>query len=228
MKNMILKFTAGLFLSAQVATAQIAVNVTEQVQTMSLGDRTGYSVTLTGMTEKEAIKAMRSWAGDQQKKPEIKETGKHELMINQFSGAGFSEAPANLYLLFSEGDAGLTVTGFFEKGGVFVSSATDAATVPQCKQVMTKYAWRIEKIKIETELAGAQKELEKRNDEQAALEKKQKQLNEDIADCEETIKNAKAGLEQNATEQKNKREEIGKQDAKVKEVENKLKDYDGK
>lgn len=228
MKNIIRIATVGLCMTYQMVSAQISVNVTEQVQTMSLGDRTGYSVTLTGMNEKEAIKAMRSWADDQQKKPEIKETGKHELMISNFSGAGFSETPANLYLLFSEGDAGLTVTGFFEKGGVFVSTATDAATVPQCKQVMTKYAWRIEKIKIEAELAAAQKELEKRNDEQASLEKKQKQLNEDIADCEETIKNAKAGLEQNATEQKNKREEIGKQDTKVQEIQKRLKDYDGK
>ena len=227
MKKIYTLTVMAILFTLSSAMAQISVTVTEQVQTMSLGDRTGYSITLSGTTEKDAMKALRTWAGDQQKKPEIKESGKHELMISSFTGAGFSETPTNVYFYFLESKEGLKVTGFFEKDGLFISSSTDAASVEQCKKVMTKFAWRIEKIKIEEELAAAKKNLEKRNDEQADLEKKQKQLNDDIADCEETIKNAKAGLEQNATDQKNKKEEIGKQDAKVKEVEGKLKVYEG-
>lgn len=208
------------------AFAQMSVKVEERVHAMSLGERTGYTIVLNGMSEKDVAKAFRSWAEDLQKKADVDESGKHELRISGFTGGHFSEQPVNVYVLFEEGKEDIRMTGFFEWNGTFISSATAPEKTEHCKQLMTRFAYRIEKIKIEEQLAAAGKDLEKRQSEQQSLEKKQKQLNDQITECEQTITKAKSDLEVNATDQKNKKEEIGKQEATVKEIEKKLKEYE--
>lgn len=225
MINKISVFLTLTFATLTVLFGQKSVDVTENVKTMSLGDRTGYTITLNGMSEKDAMKTLRTWASDQQKKPDIDETGKHELKINGFSGGDFSAAPANIYFLMEETKESLIVTGYFESGGVFISSTTNAAQVETCRKMMTRFAYRVEKTKIETELSAAKKALEDSNEEQQSLEKKQNQLNGQISDCEETIKKAKSELEQNSTDQKNNKEEIGKQQTTVSEIEKQLAPY---
>jgi len=214
------------WISMHTAFAQMSVKVEERVHAMSLGERTGYTIVLNGMSEKDVAKAFRSWAEDLQKKADVDESGKHELRISGFTGGHFSEQPVNVYVLFEEGKQDIRMTGFFEWNGTFISSATAPEKTEHCKQLMTRFAYRIEKIKIEEQLAAAGKDLEKRQSEQQSLEKKQKQLNDQITECEETISKAKSDLEVNATDQKNKKEEIGKQEATVKEIEKKLKEYE--
>jgi chromosome segregation ATPase len=85
----------------------------------------------------------------------------------------------------------------------------------------------MEKLGVEEQLAVAQKELNKRSDEQASLEKKNKQLNEQIKEWEESIAKAKADLEQNGKDQESKKSEIAKQKTVNEEIEKKLKEYEG-
>ncbi|MEI2672974.1 MAG: hypothetical protein V9F05_02935 [Chitinophagaceae bacterium] len=87
------------------------------------------------------------------------------------------------------------------------------------------YGWK--NLGVEEQLAAAQKELNKRNDEQASLEKKNKQLNEQIKEWEESIAKAKSDLEQNGKDQESKKSEIAKQKTVNEEIEKKLKEYEG-
>lgn len=215
-----------LMLCSTALKAQISVEVSEAVSPMSLGERTGYAVTIPRNTEKNAAKAFRAWVTEKQKKAEIKETGKHELMVNTFSYAPFGTAPINVYFQFNEGKDGVIVVGFFEVNGAFVSTTTNPDAVATCKQFMTHFAYRMEKIAINEQLEAEKKALDKRNDEQASLEKQEKSLNDKIADCEETISKAKEDLKTNAGEQETKKEEIKSQSGKVADVEKALKVYD--
>lgn len=92
---------------------------------------------------------------------------------------------------------------------------------------MRRFGLRMEKLGVEEQLAVAQKELNKRSDEQASLEKKNKQLNEQIKEWEESIAKAKSDLEQNGKDQESKKSEIAKQKTVNEEIEKKLKEYEG-
>lgn len=217
---------ACFLLIVSALQAQIAVEVSESVSTMSLGDRTGYAVTIPRSSEKNAAKAFRSWIIEKQKKADINESAKHELRVTNFAYGPLGSAPVNVYVQFNEGKDGVIVVGFFEVNGTFVSSATNPDAVAGCKDFMTHFAYRMEKLAIAEKLEAEKKALEKRNDEQADLEKQQKALNDKIADCEETIAKAKEDLKTNAGDQETKKQEIKEQSQKVSEVEDALKVYD--
>lgn len=206
--------------------AQKEIAVSEGTATMSLGERTGFTITLDKVSEKETIKALKSWLGEMQKKPNIDETAKHELKLTSFDNASLSPDPVNIYFLFTEYSDYIKVTGFFEMNLVFVSTSTLPDKVEASKNFMRKFGLRIEKMAVEEELVAAQKELDKRNDEQASLEKKNKQLNDQIKECEETIQKAKKDLEDNAKSQDDKKAEIAKQKATNEAIEKKLKEYE--
>ncbi|MBK7441888.1 MAG: hypothetical protein IPI65_10225 [Bacteroidetes bacterium] len=206
--------------------AQKEVMVSEGNATMSLGERTGFTITLDKVSEKETIKALKTWVGEMQKKADIEESAKHELKVTSFVNAQLSPDPINIYFLFTEYSDYIKVTGFFEMNLTFVSTSTLPDKVEPCKNFMRRFALRIEKMAVQEQLVAAQKELDKRNDEQAALEKKNKQLNELIKESEETIAKAKADLEQNGKDQDGKKSEIAKQKAANEAIEQKLKEYE--
>jgi hypothetical protein len=216
----------ALLLITTNSFAQKEILVSEGTATMSLGERTGYTITLDKAGEKETIKALKTWISEQQKKVEVTESAKHELKVTSFVNASLSPDPVNVYFLFTEYSDYIKVTGFFEVNLTFVSSATMPDKVDACKNFMRRFGLRIEKLAVQESLEVAQKELDKRNNEQASLEKKNKQLNDQIKECEETIQKAKSGLEENAKEQDSKKEEIAKQKAANEEIEKKLKEYE--
>ncbi len=217
--------TAMLLIGTAVF-GQKEFNVTEGTATMSLGERTGFTITLDKAQEKETIKALKTWVGEMQKKVDIEESAKHELKATSFVNASLSPDPINVYFLFTEYSDYIKVTGFFEVNLTFVATSTAPDKVEACKNFMRRFGMRIEKLNIQEELVAAQKELEKRNDEQAALEKKNKQLNDQIKECEETIQKAKTDLEENGNNQDSKKAEIAKQKTANEAIEKKLKEYE--
>ena len=58
------------------------------------------------------------------------------------------------------------------------------------------------------------------------MEKKNKQLNDQITEWEESIKKAKSELETNAKNQEAKKEEIASQQKKLSEIQSELKKYE--
>lgn len=226
MKSLTTLFFLSMMMLGTSIFAQKEISVTEGTATMSLGERTGYTITIDKAEEKETIKAIKTWLSEMQKKATIEETAKHELKMTSLVNASLSPDPINVYFLFTEYSDYIKVTGFFEVNLVFVSSTTMPEKVEASKNFMRRFGMRMEKIAIEAELVTAQKELEKRNSEQATLEKKNNQLNEQIKECEETIKNAKTDLAENSNSQDNKKAEIAKQKAANEAIEKKLKEYE--
>lgn len=217
---------SAIMLIGSTIFAQKEIIVSEGTATMSLGERTGFTITLDKAEEKETIKALKTWVGEMQKKADIEESAKHELKVTSFVNASLSADPINVYFLFTEYSDYIKVTGFFEVNLTFVSTSTMPEKVEASKNFMRRFGMRMEKIAIEAELVAAQKELEKRNDEQASLEKKNKQLNEQIKECEETIQKAKTDLEENGNSQDSKKAEIAKQKEANEAIEKKLKEYE--
>ncbi len=215
-----------LITTASTIFAQKTVEVKEVVAALSMGERSGYSVSLGDRSEKDVVKALKIWINDIQKKVEVDETGKHEFKATNITAPTLSENPSNIYFLFTTEKDELIVTGFFEVNGAFVSSTTNPDKVKACETLMQKFVYRIEKIAIQETVTAEQKILEQRNDEQTSLEKKNKQLNDQITEWEESIKKAKSELETNAKNQEAKKEEIASQQKKLSEIQSELKKYE--
>jgi hypothetical protein len=227
MKAIYKSITALFFLIPLMAAAQKNFEVNERVATLSIGDRTGYSVVIEDMSEKEVAKALKEWLGEKQKKPAIEETGKHEIMVDDIVLTPFGEVPVDLYFLFEESNDKVLLTGFFNVNGAFVSATANPGNYKDAMEFMKKIALRTEKIKIAEQLADAEKELEKKQNEKKDLEKKEEQLNQTISDCEATIQKSKGDLQQNATDQETKASEITSQQSTVDKIESELKKYEG-
>ena len=223
-----LQFSALFLLLTTVSSvyAQKTVEVKEVVSALSMGERSGYSVRLGDRSEKDVVKALKIWINDIQKKVEVDETGKHEFKATNITAPTLSENPSNIYFLFTTEKDELIVTGFFEVNGAFVSSTTNPDKVKACETLMQKFVYRLEKIAIQETVTAEQKILEQRNDEQTSLEKKNKQLNDQITEWEESIKKAKSELETNAKNQEAKKEEIASQQKKLNEIQSELKKYE--
>ena len=196
--------TLLLMATTFTAFAQPTIDVQQQPYAMSLGERTGFTVVIPRADEKDCVKAYREWIDEQAKKPDIKESGKHELRAEQVTLKLLGDTPANIYFLFTQGKDGVMVTGFFDIGGTFVSDATQPANAQACTRFMQRYAVRMQKLEIAAQLAAEKKIQEKQTEDKEELLKKEKQLEEKIADCEETIKQAKSDLSENADAQKSK------------------------
>ncbi len=199
--------------------------VTEGTSTISLGERTGYSIMIEGMSEKEIVKALRSWIDTKQKKPQFEETGKHEFMINNLVLPQMSAAPVTAYFLFEESKTGVKVSGFFNADGIFLSAATNPGKYQEAAAFMRKFGLHTEKLKIAESLAVAQKDLEKKQADQKDLEKEKEQLNNSIEECNAAIEKAKAGLDQNAKNQEAKKNEIATQQNTIDMIGTELKKY---
>ncbi len=206
--------------------AQKNIDVKEQVATMSKGDRTGYTIVLENANEKDVVKTLKTWLNEKQKKADISESGKHEIMATGFTTEDLGATSGNIYFLLTEDKNVITVTGFFEFNGTFVSSGTSADKVKSCENFMRHFGYRVEKLKIEDQLALAEKDLARKKDDQAELEKQNKQLNQQIAECEETIKKAHADLDQNGKDQTAKKEEIIKQQDSIDVINKDLQQYE--
>ncbi|MBC8047566.1 MAG: hypothetical protein H7Y00_12275 [Fimbriimonadaceae bacterium] len=146
-------------------------------------------------------------------------------MINDVVVDKISDQPIDIYLLFEEDKQGTVVTGFFDTGDQFISSTTPTAKYEEAENFMRRFAWRIEKIKIEDKLSDAEKQLNKKQDEQKDLERKNQSLNDDIKDCDAAIEKAKTALDQNAKEQETKKKEIEEQNKSVGDVKSELDQY---
>lgn len=206
--------------------AQKDAEVKEVVGVLSMGERTGYAISLGDNSEKETVKALKTWVSDMQKKVSIDETGKHELKVTSISIPELSENPVNIYFLMESSKNDITVTGFFEVNGAFVSSTTNPDKVKACQTIMQKFGKRIEKIAIEEKVAAAQKIVKEKNDDQTSLEKKNKQLNDQISNWNESIEKAKRELEDNEKSQQEKKNEIAEEQKKLDAIQAELKKYE--
>lgn len=227
MKNVKFLLPAILLFISMTAEAQKTIDVTERNAPMSLGTRNGYSIKFEGMSKKELHSRFTEFVQQYGKKIKLVEVSKTEYKVEDIVVNTLSANPVDIYLLFEEGKNETMVTGFFDVDGQFISSVIQPVKYKDAENFMRRFAWRIEKVKIEGTLSEAEKTLSKRQDEQKELEKNNTSLNEDIKDCNATIEKAKADLLQNAKDQEAKKKEIADQQKAVDDVKAELKKYEG-
>jgi len=226
MKNHLLVLCITLLASAQLF-AQKDFQVQERAAVISVGERTGYTVSIVDINEKELMKMLKNWIGEKQKKAEFEETGKHEIMVKGLEMPQLSVTPVDIYFLFEESKSDVKVTGFFTSGGAFMSSSTSPEKYKECVMFMRNFGMRTEKLKVMERLDVAQKELTRRQNDQHDLEKKSDQLNDQIEECNKTIEKATSDLSQNSKDQENKKREIAEQQATFDGIKKELDVYEG-
>lgn len=214
-----------LLLASSSIFAQKNVDVMERNAPMSLGARNGFSVTFEGMSKKDLKDRFDEFVEQYGKKVTLTEVTKTEYLVNDVTVKTISETPIDIYLVFDETKSGTTVTGFFDMGTQFMSSALQPVKYKDAENFMRRFAWRIEKIRIQDELVEANKLLQKRNDEQKALEKENASLNKDISDCNASIDKAKSQLSENEKNQDAKKKEITDQKKNTDAISTELDQY---
>ncbi|MBC8172771.1 MAG: hypothetical protein H7X71_02595 [Chitinophagales bacterium] len=209
-----------------IAFGQKKVEVTERNTTMSLGARSGYSVTFEDMDKKELKSRFEDFVEQYGKKVSLDEVTKTEYIVNDVIVTSISEQPIDIYLLFEETNSGTVITGFFDTGDMFISSATQPQKYSEAENFMRRFAWRVEKIKIQERLNITQKLLDRKQDEKQDLERRKQTLEEDIVDCTKTIENAKNDIQQNEKDQEGKKTEIADQQKSLNDINDELKAYE--
>jgi Skp family chaperone for outer membrane proteins len=218
--------TPVLLLITTLAFAQKNIDVLERNTTMSLGARNGFSVTFEDMSKKELKSRFDEFMKQYGKKITLEEVSKTEYLIDDVTVKTISETPVDIYLLFEEGNKGTVITGFFDMGTQFISSATQPVKYKDAENFMRNFALRIEKIKVQDKLTAVNKVLEKKHDEQKDLEKEKQNLNKDISDCSAAIEKAKNELDKNAKDQDAKKKEIAEEQKSLDDINTELKQYD--
>jgi hypothetical protein len=108
-------------------------------------------------------------------------------------------------------------------GGAFCNSSDHKEQFKVAQEILTNFAVKIQKDAIASQLAAAQKILDKMTDQQKDLEKKNANLNDDIKNWNEKIKKAQDDLKVNGEDQVKKKAEIETQTKAVNVVKDKMK-----
>jgi hypothetical protein len=120
-----------------------------------------------------------------------------------------------------DGESELIVA--FDLGGAFLNSGEHKEQYKIAKEIVENFAIKMQKDAINAQLAAASKLLEKMQDQQKDLEKKNANLKDDIKDWQEKIKKAEGDIKTNEEEQVKKKAEIETQQKVVTGVKDKLK-----
>jgi hypothetical protein len=120
-----------------------------------------------------------------------------------------------------DGESKLIVA--FDLGGAFLNSGDHKDQYKVAKDIVENFAIKMQKDAINEQLAAATKLLEKMQDQQKDLEKKNGNLKDDIKDWQEKIKKAEDDIKVNEDEQVKKKAEIETQLKVVNGVKDKLK-----
>lgn len=120
-----------------------------------------------------------------------------------------------------DGESKLIVA--FDLGGAFLNSSDHKDKYPVAKEIVENFAIKMQKDAIEEQLAAATKALEKMQDQQKDLEKKNADLKDDIKNYEEKIKKAQDDVKKNEEDQAKKKNDISVQQKVVDGVKEKLK-----
>ena len=216
-----------LCIAPSVIFAQPNVNVLEKSVVMSAGTKNGFQITIEEAGTKEITKALKSWLTEQQDKLDIDDVSKTELKVTGIIVPTIGESPINIYFVIAAVKDNVTVTGFFEMPGGFLSSATAPVKYKDGENFMRRFALRVQKNRITETYNDAQKDLTRSEDDQKDLEKKNTSLNSDIADYQKRIEQAKKDLEENAKEQEAKKKEISDRQRILDDITSQLKLYDG-
>ncbi len=204
-----------LLLSILSLSLSINAQVTESSTSLSLGSQNAFVMEHEGADKKMVNKYLEN---------AIKEYGKvkrnkkaNEWNCLQCEVPGIS-GPANIYFKIEEGKGMTRSYVFFDDGTKFLSSDNEPEISQRLKEGLTHVKYEITRKVISNHLEDEEDNLKDRNKELGKLEKKNKELHEDIEKYKQKIAEAEKGIEQNLQDQEDKKMEIEKQNRVVEDV----------
>jgi len=198
---------------------QLQAQISEDAVTLSLGEQNAFVVEHPGANKKMVTKIMEKALKEYGKVKRNKKAKEWNCL--QCSVPGIS-GETNVYFKIREGKGMITSYVAYDDGTQFISSANSPEAADRISKQLTFVGYDVTRAVISNELKNEEKSLKDRNKEQEKLEKKNKDLHNDIADYEKKIKEAEAAIEKNLQEQEDKKMEIEKQINVVEEVTDRL------
>lgn len=193
------------------------INVTEDYNTLSVGNVNTICVTVYGMSmddvEKAWKKQLKDWNGDVKMKKEI---FADNCLIKDMSANTF-----DVYSVLKEIDGGVKIISAFDLGGAYLSSSEHKEQFAVISKKLYDFGVEQTKEAISSDIKAAEddkKDLEKEKDD---LDKDIKNLEKDIEDYKQKIEDAKAKIEENKKSIETKKGEIASKGEVIKALENK-------
>lgn len=213
MKRTLLLIAAGFALTT--ATAQ-KVKVTESTETINEASHNTLAVIIYEAKPDDIEKEWKSKMKELQAKVSAKkEIFADNAIIQEMNGAD----PVDVYARvdkIKDGESKLIVG--FDLGGTWLNSKEQAEKYKIAEKMILEFALKITKEAVAEQRKAALKKLESLKSYQTDLEKKNKQLNDDIVDYQNKIKKAEADINTNTNEQTKKKAEIEAQQKAVDQI----------
>lgn len=209
----------NILLFSLITTVCLNAQMFESKQELSVGLQNAYAMDYPDADSKMVEKALEE---------AIKEFGKvkrnkkaKEWYCQDCKIATISSNPMNIYYKIEEGKGQTTSYLFFDDGGKFLSSENNDAQA-DIERFNMNIFHDVKRMVIGEELKQQENQLNDYQKDLEKLEKKNKDLHDDIEDYKEKIRKAEKEIEQNLQEQVDKNIEIEQQKNKVGEITEKL------
>lgn len=210
---------ASLFTLVGLALfAQNTVTVSEENTNFSVGSKNSIVVNIPygsmDVIEKALKSELKDWDGKYN-------SSKGEYTSMQARLKEMGDKPFDAYAKIITSDDVIKVAFAIDLGGAFMTSSHHSAQFNEMRAVVKKFAIETAMECVEEDLRVETKKLEVAEKDQKDLEKEKENLLNSIDDYRKRISEAEKKIEQNMTNQSNKKSEISTQAQKVKEIEKK-------
>jgi hypothetical protein len=207
MKKFLLALTLSAFALPALAGDPVKIKVEEKNEKINGGTHSCLVVTIYDATPDDIEKEWK----DKMKSYDAKVSGKDEIFADNALIKAISENTCDVYAYTEKINDNETkfVVGFL-LGETWLDSK-NGASYRAAEKIVKDFAVAQSKDGIAGKRKAAEKVLEDQQDDQADLEKKNKDLHEDIDEYNEKIKQAETDIKSNEDEQTKKKAEIDAQ-----------------
>jgi hypothetical protein len=198
--------------------------VTEEKEQIGGGKNNALIVTIIEASADDIEKEFKSLLKDYDAKVSSKDGG---LFADNALIKEMGNNPIDIYakvVKVKDGEHKLIVA--FDLGGAFLNSSEHSDKYKVAKQILTKFAIKMQTEAINEQLKQSEKALAKLQDEQKDLEKKNQKMKDDIKEYQEKIKKNEEEIKKNEEDQAKKKNELESQIKTVNSVKDKLKAVD--
>lgn len=208
MKRLLYTLTLLILLPGlqQNIAAQTRYTVVIDSLPMSKGKLPAYSVILPQANLDDVEKILK----DVYKDYKAKATGnaKTEVFFDDAKISALSDNTIDVYVRLYNLSQDVKVDAFFDLGGIYLNPKTHPAQSATAQQMMSDFATRYERYRVEQELKAEQDKLSEREKELESLIKEKEKMAKSISASERDIEKVRQDISTNDMEQTRKRSEI--------------------
>lgn len=196
----------GLLSFTQNTVAQTINEVSIDSMPMSKGKYPSYMIVLNSANLDDVEKILKDKYKDY--KPKTSGDAKTEVFFDNASIKALSDNTVDVYVRLIQVSQDVKVEAFFDLGGIFLNPKTHPAQSKVAEQMMTDFATKYERYRVEQELKAAESVLSDKEKEMESLIKDKEKMEKSIASSDRTIEKSRQEIAANDMEKQRKRAEI--------------------